>query len=129
MSFSFALCLRKEYNAMEVQKTWLRYANAVLFYQLQEMNRFVNTQKYFVTHPYPTVVKPPQASILDMDESDCLQFSSLYPLDEAHAVLRVYNSRDELVKNDVLSCTGEDIQQTNMLHEPVAACENQSGKG
>ncbi|MCB6437578.1 glycosyl hydrolase family 38, partial [Erysipelatoclostridium ramosum] len=37
MSFSFALCLRKEYNAMEVQKTWLRYANAVLFYQLQEM--------------------------------------------------------------------------------------------
>ncbi len=123
MNFTFALCFRKEYNAMEVQKTWLRYANAVLFYQLQEMNRFVNTQKYFVTHPYPTVVKPPQASILDMDESDCLQFSSLYPLDEAHAALRVYNSRNELVKNDVLSCTGEDIQQTNMLHEPVAACE------
>lgn len=105
MSFSFALCLRNGYDAMEVQKTWLRYANDVLFYQLQEVNRFVNTQKYFVTHPYPNAVKPLHSAILDMDKSDCLQFSSLYPLDDKQAILRVYNSRNEMVKEDSLCYT------------------------
>lgn len=122
MSFSFALSLRAGYDAMEIQKTWLRYANEVLFYQMQEVNRFVNTQKYFVTHPYPTAVKPLQTALIDMDESTCLQFSSLYPLNETQAVLRVYNSCDKAIKEDQLICTGEDIQQTNMLHEHITDC-------
>ena len=51
------------------------------------------------------------------------QVVSLYPLDDKQAILRVYNSRNEMVKEDSLCYTGETIQQTNMLHEPIADCE------
>ena len=120
MSFAFALCYRREYHAMELQKAWLCYANAPLYYQLQEMNRFVNTQKYFVTHPYPQAIQPLKEGLLNMDDSTVLQFSSLYPLDEKHAVLRVYNSLNTTVSVDHLHCHTKHAQLVNMLHEKIA---------
>lgn len=55
-----------------------------------------------------------------MDDSTVLQFSSLYPLDEKHAVLRVYNSLNTTVSVDHLHCHTKHAQLVNMLHEKIA---------
>ncbi len=51
MKFKFALYLGKIIDLNEVSERWKDYAIKVSDYQVQEINRFTNTLKYFVMHP------------------------------------------------------------------------------
>lgn len=117
LNFSFAISYDEHYDALQIQKNWLFYATDVLYYQLQEMNRFVNTQKYFVTHPYARELVP-TSSYLNMDKMKHVVFSSLQPLSDSTAALRILNMRKEAVVEEELCLhEGYDIQETNFLQE------------
>lgn len=129
MEFSVGVCYRNSYNCAEIHKTWMRYANEILYYQIQEHNRFVNTQKYFVTHPYFEGLKLPEKPLIDLSVSNKSLYSSLYPVDEEHVALRIYNSeREEEAYNDSFKWDGRKIQEINMLHEKLSEnCQNTGG--
>ena len=123
LNFSFAISYDKEYDALQIQKNWLFYASDILYYQMQEMNRFVNTQKYFVTHPYAKPLKP-CSSYLNLDELQHAVFSSLQPLDETSSALRIWNTRLDTCEEGCLTLgEGTAITETNFLHEEMQPLE------
>lgn len=54
MIFKFAIRFDKEYNSNIIKREYQKYAVSTLDYQIQELNRFTNTLKYFVMHPLKT---------------------------------------------------------------------------
>ncbi len=127
MDFHFALSYRNAYDPVAIHKSWQNYAIDYVYYQLQELDQFVSTQKYFVTHPYPEAIVPITKPIVSMDQTKYALFSSLYPLDERHASLRIYNGVRKDVDNDCMNVKQELIQ-TNMLYEPLKNGHKQDGK-
>ena len=127
MDFHFALSYRNSYDPVSINKSWQNYAIDYVYYQLQELDQFVSTQKYFVTHPYPEAIVPITKPIVSMDQTKYALFSSLYPLDERHASLRIYNGVRKDVDNDCMDVKQELIQ-TNMLYEPLENYHKQDGK-
>ena len=50
MKFKFAI-LSNKIDLTVVNKIWKNYSITIPDYQIQEINRFTNTLKYFVMHP------------------------------------------------------------------------------
>lgn len=125
LSFEMALTYRKSYSASNIQKDWILYANTYLAYQIQEIDRFVNTQKYFVTHPYQVAFHAiPQKSmaITNLDACTDMIYSALYPLDDEHAILRIYNTTEQSIKEQTLRIDAVSVEETNMLYDPIDTC-------
>lgn len=99
LHFSFAISYDTTYDALQIQKNWLFYATDVLYYQMQEINRFVNTQKYFVTHPYREKLKHMQ-SFLNLDDLKDAVFSSIAPISDKAFALRMFNTRWVATENE-----------------------------
>ncbi|WP_249958793.1 glycoside hydrolase family 38 C-terminal domain-containing protein [Enterococcus sp. LX10] len=51
--FKFALQWDSEYQPAQIEKSYLDYAVSLPYYQIQELNRFTNPLKYFVSNPLP----------------------------------------------------------------------------
>lgn len=119
LDFTFAVSYDETYDALQIQKRWLLYANDVLYYQIQEMNRFVNTQKYFVTHPYQKKLKRIPA-FLSLDTMQECAFSSLIPLDETAFALRVFHTRwVPSATERILLHNVDKVVETNFMMEEI----------
>lgn len=89
MHFKFALQLDHDFKPAQLAKDYLDYAISNPYYQIQEMNRFTTTLKYFVSNPLPHKVTVPESITLD---SDTLVLSALVKsTDEPGFDIRVYN--------------------------------------
>ncbi|MBO0453911.1 glycoside hydrolase family 38 C-terminal domain-containing protein [Candidatus Enterococcus murrayae] len=89
LTFKFALQLDKNYQPAKLSKDYLNYAMSTPYYQIQELNRFTTTLKYFVSNPLKNKVAVQEGIVFD---SDKLVFSSLVKtMDEAGFDIRVYN--------------------------------------
>ena len=89
MTFKFSLQLNKEYQPAKLAKEYLDYAISCPYYQLQELNRFTTTLKYFVSNPLKNKVTSKEGITID---SDTLVFSALTKTTEGAGFdVRVYN--------------------------------------
>lgn len=89
MHFKFALQLDHDFKPAQLAEDYLDYAISNPYYQIQEMNRFTTTLKYFVSNPLPHKVTVPESITLD---SDTLVLSALVKsTDEPGFDIRVYN--------------------------------------
>lgn len=89
MSFKFALQLDCSFQPAQLAKDYVDYAISSPYYQIQEMNRFTTTLKYFVSNPLKHQVIAQEGITLD---SQTLVFSSLVKSkDEPGFDVRVYN--------------------------------------
>lgn len=89
MTFKFSLQLDQDYCPAMLAKDYLAYALACPFYQLQEMNRFTSTLKYFVSNPLPEKVVPKEQFTL---VSEKLVLSSLAKSRDGKGLdIRVFN--------------------------------------
>ena len=89
MRFKFALQLDHDFQPASLAKDYLDYAISNPHYQIQDLNRFTTTLKYFVSNPLDHQVPTPKGMTLD---SETLVFSSLRKSnDEPGFDIRVYN--------------------------------------
>lgn len=89
MTFKFSLQLDQDYCPASLARDYLDYALACPFYQLQEMNRFTSTLKYFVSNRLPEKLVAKELLTL---VSEKLVFSSLGKSRDGRGVdLRVFN--------------------------------------
>lgn len=89
MTFKFSLQLDNAYQPTQLAKDYLDYAISSPFYQIQELNRFTTTLKYFVSNPLKTKVTVPTGIEFD---SSTLVFSSLVKTANGPGFdVRVYN--------------------------------------
>lgn len=110
ITYSFAFVYGQTYCEHDIHKQWMNYANDYMYYQIQEVNRFVNTQKYFVTHPYQKRLKRVEAMI-SLDELSHATYSSIAPLDHKRFALRIYNTKHETVFENAIQT--KSIQTVN----------------
>lgn len=89
MTFKFALQLDNDYQPAQLAKDYLDYAISSPFYQIQELNRFTTTLKYFVSNPLKNKVTATTGIEFD---SSTLVFSSLVKTANGPGFdVRVYN--------------------------------------
>ncbi|MGM0169080.1 mannosylglycerate hydrolase [Enterococcus sp. AZ135] len=89
MTFKFSLQLDKDFEPAQLAKDYLDYAISSPYYQIQEMNRFTTTLKYFVSNPLKDKVTTQEGITFN---SSTLVFSSLVKTkDESGFDIRVYN--------------------------------------
>lgn len=123
MTFKFSLQVEDSYQPAKLAKDYLDYALSCPYYQLQELNRFTTTLKYFVSNPLPEKVTAHKMPSLNSSE---LVFSSLRKAKAGPGFdLRVFNpSPDKEVKggwiesDKEMSYTFSDLKGT-----PISPCE------
>lgn len=98
MTFKFAVQLAPVYDPAAISRTYLEYALSCPYYQIQELNRFTTTLKYFVSNPLENQVE--EQPMIQL-ESKQLVFSSLRKSTSlAGFDLRVYNPNLEQEVSD-----------------------------
>lgn len=115
LRFAFAVSYDTTYDALHVQKNWLFYATDALYYQLQEVNRFVNTQKYFVTHPYRDKLKH-MHPFLNLDTMNDCVLSSMVPVSDTAFALRIFNTRWTVADYEQIHVSDvQEIEETDFM--------------
>lgn len=119
LHFAFSIVYGNMYDACSLHKEWMNDANDYLYYQIQEINRFTNTQKYFVTHPYKNRIKP-VSEIVSLDDLQHAVFSTMQPLEDKHYALRIYNSDISAIKDGRMKINNAvQIHETDFLQNAV----------
>lgn len=89
MTFKFALQIDHNYQPAQLAKDYLAYAISSPYYQIQELNRFTTTLKYFVSNPLKNKVREQAGITFD---SSKLIFSALVKTQDGPGFdFRVYN--------------------------------------
>lgn len=98
LTFKFAIQLTNNYNPSLIMADYLNYAVSVPFYQIQEINRFTTTLKYFVSNPLLNEVPDIQGPILEGKNVILSSFKQNRQKDGVE--LRVFNpSQSQVVDN------------------------------
>ncbi|MEG0256542.1 glycoside hydrolase family 38 C-terminal domain-containing protein [Vagococcus sp.] len=104
LTFKFMIQLTRTYDPAQIMKDFQTQVVSIPFYQIQEMNRFTTTLKYFVSNKLQTET---QANELLTIDSSSLVFSSLRASRVGEGIdIRVFNP------DYSQSCEGETIQLT-----------------
>lgn len=128
LHFSFACSYDETYDETTIQKNWIMYGNDILYYQMQELNRFTNTQKYFVTHPYTNkIVKMPPTCSLEKTKQ--VVISSILPIDNTSYAMRIYNPKKTSVEKEIITIyNAKKVYEVDSLYqnEKVIELKNNS---
>lgn len=95
MKFKFAIVLDNDINAAKINKLWKSYSVSVPNYQIQEINRFTNTLKYFVMHPLKEKLNKVE-SLVDTDGLNDIVVTSIMPIDKKSYSIRLLNYNDSI---------------------------------
>lgn len=118
MTFKFAIRFDKEYNSNRIRKEYQQYSISTLYYQIQEMNRFTTTLKYFVMHPLKEKLNS-FTDLIDLSESS-LALSSILPIDRESYLIRLVNFGEKIEKDSIKLNFGHRVERVNMLNEKIA---------
>src|SRR5699024_5424530 len=89
LHFKFAISINDKFNPARNMKEFQEYAISNPYYQVQNLNQFTNTLKYFVMHPLNRTVENRQFFEL---KKDGLIFSSLTESKDGSGwLIRIYN--------------------------------------
>ncbi len=107
LTFKFMIQLDNQFDEVKVMKDFQKSVVSVPFYQIQEMNRFTTTLKYFVSNPLETKTAPKELVEII---SETVVFSSLRKSrSETGIEVRVFNpSLDK-------SCNGGNIESSEKM--------------
>ena len=94
LKFKFAINFAKEFDATKTNNIFEKYAIHIPNYQIQDMNRFTNTLKYFVCHPLDKELEIFE-NIVDCDGLDGVVISSINSADDKSFVIRFVNYNKE----------------------------------
>lgn len=90
LKFKFAVNINEEFRPSEIKEKYDSYAVCTPYYQIQEINRFTNTLKYFVSHPLRTTIKPIE-KLIDCSLLNKISISAIVPINEKEYVIRLVN--------------------------------------
>lgn len=110
LTFKFAIQLEEKYDPAKLMRNYLDYALSIPYYQIQELNRFTTTLKYFVSNPLATAVEPKEG--LEV-VSENLVYSSLRKsiIGFGHEI-RLYNpSLDQTVSGGEIHLPQEQLYE------------------
>ena len=124
MKFKFAIVLDNNINIAKINKLWKSYSVSVPNYQVQEINRFTNTLKYFVMHPLKEKLNKVEG-IVDSDNLKDIVVTSIMPIDKKSYSIRLLNCNDSIEgAGEITVNNGSSYQWINMnnreLSEKVA---------
>lgn len=115
LHFKFAIDLDDEFSPYKTKKKYINYAISTPYYQIQELNKFTNTLKYFVSNKLPHKL-PNEFHLLDMDEIDGIIVSAVKKSDnEDGYILRLYNPSKEPIKNGGNIKTNKTIKSIELV--------------
>lgn len=98
LHFKFAIELNQSFNPAQNMKQFQTYAVSNTYYQVQDLNQFTNTLKYFVMHDLDEKVQA--VPFLEIENYN-LVFSSLTESeDESGWLLRIYNPNKFICDDD-----------------------------
>lgn len=117
MTFKFAIRFDKEFNAASIKREYQKYSTALPYYQIQNLNLFTNTLKYFVMHPLKEKLGTFE-NLIDLSESK-LSLSSIFPIDEKSYGLRVVNLNSKEIDDTIKINFGRDYQIIDMLNDGI----------
>ncbi|MDX8336119.1 glycoside hydrolase family 38 N-terminal domain-containing protein [Candidatus Cetobacterium colombiensis] len=117
MTFKFAIRFDKQFDARLIKEEYQKYSTSLPYYQVQNLNLFTNTLKYFVMHPLKEKLKSFE-NLIDFSVSK-LSLSSIFPVDEKSYGLRVVNLNSEEVDGSLKINFGKYYEIINMLNEKI----------
>ncbi|WP_300385463.1 glycoside hydrolase family 38 C-terminal domain-containing protein [Clostridium sp.] len=120
LKFKFAIYLDNKIEPSKVNRLWKEYSISVPSYQVQEINRFTNTLKYFVMHPLKTKVKEIE-NIVNCDGLNKVVVTSIIPIDKKSYSIRLLNYGEEVKASGELKINnGKTYQWINMNNEVLS---------
>ncbi|MGG7078264.1 glycoside hydrolase family 38 C-terminal domain-containing protein [Clostridium sardiniense] len=91
LKFKFAINFDKELDITKIKNIFENYSISTPYYQIQEINRFTNTLKYFVSHPLQDDISIID-SLINSDELKGINITSINAIDEKSFIIRFLNS-------------------------------------
>ena len=120
MKFKFAIYLSNTMDAAVVNKLWKNYSITIPSYQVQEINRFTNTLKYFVMHPLRNNVDAIRG-VVDCSELKDIVVTSIIPVDKNSFTVRFVNYNDSITDGgSIYTHKGTSYQWVNMNNIAVS---------
>ena len=124
MKFKFAIYLSDKMDITKVNKLWRNYSITIPNYQVQEMNRFTNTLKYFVMHPLKNKVEAIK-NIIDCSDLKDVSVTSIVPVDKKSFAIRFVNYNDKPVNGGIVKANKADsFEWVNMNNISISNKEN-----
>ena len=122
MTFKFAIRFDKKYNGNKIREEYQKYSISTLNYQIQEINRFTTTLKYFVMHPLKEKLTT-FTQLINLSESK-LALSSIVPIDRESYLLRLVNLGSAISEDKIEIGFGVKAERVNMLNEKIDKTKN-----
>lgn len=120
LKFKFAIRLGEKIEADYINTLWKKYAISIPNYQIQEINRFTNTLKYFVMHPLRNNVNAIK-NIIDLDGLNKIVVTSIIPIDKNSYSVRFLNYNDENSNPGFIKINnGKSYQWINMNNKAIS---------
>ncbi|WP_275372853.1 glycoside hydrolase family 38 C-terminal domain-containing protein [Clostridium tertium] len=127
LKFKFAIAINNEVNITKINKIWKNYSITIPNYQIQEINRFTNTLKYFVMHPLKNKLEEVKA-IVDCNDLKDIVVTSIIPVDKNSFTVRLVNYTDKLIDGgNIKVAKGKSYEWVNMNNKGISNKEDIDG--
>ena len=123
LKFKFAINLSRNIQTDKINQLWKQYAISIPNYQIQEINRFTTTLKYFVMNPLKNQL-PVVEKIIDCDDLNGIVVTSILPVDNKSYSIRFLNYNDCIDNGGKVKVkNGITYQWTNMNNKEISEIE------
>ena len=124
LKFKFAITINNEVNITKINKIWKNYSITIPNYQIQEINRFTNTLKYFVMHPLKDKLEEVK-DIVDCNDLNDIVVTSIIPVDKNSFTVRFVNYTDKVIDGGNIKVSkGKSYEWVNMNNKEISNKEN-----
>lgn len=122
LSFNFGIEISSNFEEANINKNYQKYATALSYYQIQDLNKFTSTIKYFVSNSLSKDISF-DGSIISLDKCKDIVFSCLKKSkDHKGYILRVYNSKDSYIKDSgevILTKKLDSLKLVNLKEDTI----------
>lgn len=105
LKFKFAICLSNEFNPVDTYNRWIKYAIWTPYYQMEELNVFTNTLKYFKVNKLDNELNTNK--FCDFKKLGNVVVSSVIPMEDDSYVIRLFNPNTDM-------CNGGSVKLDNL---------------
>ena len=124
LKFKFAITINNEVNITKINKIWKNYSITIPNYQIQEINRFTNTLKYFVMHPLKDKLEEVK-DIVDCNDLNDIVVTSIIPVYKNSFTVRFVNYTDKVIDGGNIKVSkGKSYEWVNMNNKEISNKEN-----
>ena len=102
LKFKFAINLDKKLDITKIKNMFENYSISAPYYQIQDINRFTTTLKYFVSHPLQDDISIID-SLIDSDGLKDINITSINAIDNKSFIIRFLN------------CSGREINDSGTI--------------